>query len=607
MDSVFLAHVSIFAVSALACIAAVPRARQIRHPETRNGMVAFLVTVALWASGYVGYFLLPGEAAKEASYIVGFVFALLSVGAWLYFCAAYTGRSPRRAPYRWFVVAVFAVMSLLKVTNPLHELYFTTAWATEPFPHLAIHHGLLYWLVLGLSYAVIAVGFFMLLEQFHYTGTDSRPLIALIAATAIPTAATVAGGSFSWLLPLMYEPPGVALFAVGTMFVYFRRFETIQFAAESDDPAIFLDQAGCIRDYNRAARVLFPALHDAIGEPLVAVLPRLAVDPDDDAVIAVETAEQHDGQRGEQRDGQRDGHHDDDASIRYYQVSRNAFTSGGVTVGELITVDDVTERERYRLRLEERTAQLEALNRVVRHDIRNDMAVVHGWAETLREHVDDEGQDALERVLRKSTHVIELTETARDFVDSLTGDAVPETKPIDLRGLLETEVQAARDSFPQATFRIPADPPAVTVRGNEMLSSVFRNLLSNAVQHNDTDQPEVTVTCEETDDRIRLRFADNGPGVSDDAKAEIFGKGEKGIDSAGSGIGLYLVHVLTEQFGGDVWVTDNEPRGAAFVVELPKAAAELADRPEASGDIATESDEAADTATEPGEADAVDD
>jgi len=88
--------------------------------------------------------------------------------------------------------------------------------------------------------------------------------------------------------------------------------------------------------------------------------------------------------------------------------------------------------ERYRIQLEERTEQLEALNRVVRHDIRNDMAVIHGWSETLRDHVDKEGQDALDRVLRKSTHVIELTETARDFVDSLTGDAVLEAKPTDL-------------------------------------------------------------------------------------------------------------------------------------------------------------------------------
>jgi len=53
--------------------------------------------------------------------------------------------------------------------------------------------------------------------------------------------------------------------------------------------------------------------------------------------------------------------------------------------------------------------------------------------------------------------------------------------------VLTTEIQAARDSFPNATFRVPADPPRDTVLANEMLASVFRNLLNNAVQHNDTD------------------------------------------------------------------------------------------------------------------------
>jgi len=596
MNTVFLAHVSVFALSGLACLAALPRAMRVSHPGTRRGLVGLLVTVAVWAGGYVGYLVAPGAALKTASYIVGFVFALLSVGAWLYFCAAYTGRSPARTPYRRLVVGVFAATSLLKVTNPLHELYFTTAWVSEPFTHLAIRHGVLYWAVLGLSYAVIAVGFFMLLEQFYYAGADSRPLVALAGITAIPTVATVFGGTLPWLLPLMYEPPGVAVFAVGTLFVYVHRFESIRFAAESDDAAIFLDQAGRIRDYNRAAHLLFPALRGAIGEPLDAVLPQIAVDHDGDGVIAVGGAARAEGEMRTADDARAEGEmrtaddarvEDDEPAVRFFHVSRNAFTSGGATSGELLTVDDVTDREQYRLRLEERTEQLEALNRVVRHDIRNDMAVIHGWAETLREHVDEEGQDALDRVLRTSTRVIELTETARDFVDSLAGDAVLEVRPVALDDAVTAEVRIARDAFPNATFRVPDDPPRVDVLANEMLASVFRNLLNNAVQHNDTDAPEVTVTFEETDDRVRIRVADNGPGVPDEQKDEVFGKGQKGLESAGTGIGLYLVSILTRQFGGDVWIEDNDPRGAVFVVELARAEVDTGERA-LNGDVTAE-------------------
>jgi signal transduction histidine kinase len=102
-----------------------------------------------------------------------------------------------------------------------------------------------------------------------------------------------------------------------------------------------------------------------------------------------------------------------------------------------------------------------------------------------------------------------------------------------------------------------------------MLSSVFRNLLKNAVQHNDTDDPEVTVSATTGDGTVEVAVADNGPGVPDERKEEIFGQGEKGLESSGTGIGLYLVRTLVERYGGDVRVEDNDPEGSVFVVRLP--------------------------------------
>jgi signal transduction histidine kinase len=68
-----------------------------------------------------------------------------------------------------------------------------------------------------------------------------------------------------------------------------------------------------------------------------------------------------------------------------------------------------------------------------------------------------------------------------------------------------------------------------------------------------------------------VAIADNGPGIPDDRKETIFGKGEKGLDSPGTGLGLYLVRTLVEQYGGDIWVEDNDPEGSVFYVELPIA------------------------------------
>jgi signal transduction histidine kinase len=113
--------------------------------------------------------------------------------------------------------------------------------------------------------------------------------------------------------------------------------------------------------------------------------------------------------------------------------------------------------------------------------------------------------------------------------------------------------------------------PDVDVVGNEMLGSIFRNLLQNAIQHNDKTPPEVTVSTAEADDRIEIYIADNGPGIPDAQKEEIFGRGEKGLESSGAGIGLYLVQSLVDGYGGDVWVEDNDPEGSVFVVSLPIA------------------------------------
>jgi signal transduction histidine kinase len=346
----------------------------------------------------------------------------------------------------------------------------------------------------------------------------------------------------------MYEPPGVALFAVGTLFVYFQRFEAIRLTAGSDAPAVFLDPDNCIRDYNQAAQAIFPALQESIGAPIESVDASLAESLTERGIL---TATQDD-------------------EPRFYEVSSTPFMVGEVETGRLVTITDVTNRESYRRQLEAKTEQLEALNRVVRHDIRNDMAVIVGWGETLYDHVDETGEDALDRVLQKSRHVIGITEVARDFVEALSDEGTAELEPISLPQILETELATVRDSYPDATFRVSGDIPHVSVQANEMLSSVFRNLFENAVKHNDEEIPEITVTCVERDGRVRVRIADNGPGIPNGQKERVFRKGEKGADSAGSGIGLYLVYMLTEQFGGDVWVEDNDPKGAIFVVELSK-------------------------------------
>jgi len=259
-----------------------------------------------------------------------------------------------------------------------------------------------------------------------------------------------------------------------------------------------------------------------------------------------------------------------DGSERVAEVSVSDIQYEG-SVAALASVRDVTERQHYENELERVNEELEVLNRVVRHDIRNDMAVMLGWGERLADHVDDDGAAHLKKILRSGEHIVDLTETARDYVKTLTGDDEVDVKPTRLRQTLESEMTLRREAHPAAQIHIDEPIPDVDVRANEMLPSVFRNLLNNAVQHNDKEQPIVEVSVEERADDVCVTVADNGPGVPVEQQEMIFGKGEMGLDSSGTGIGLYLVRTLVDQYGGDIWVEDNDPEGAVFTMTLPKA------------------------------------
>ncbi len=220
--------------------------------------------------------------------------------------------------------------------------------------------------------------------------------------------------------------------------------------------------------------------------------------------------------------------------------------------------------------LSQRTDQLTLLNRVIQHDIRNDLNVINGRIQIAEQYVEPDGETHLSKARQSVNEAIELTETASDFMETLNQDDA-DFEPVLLIETIQSQIARVKDSHPDATIQFETPPSQeMTIRADEMIDSVFRNLLVNAIFHNNKPTPEITVSIEETDDSVQVRVADNGPGIPDEQKDEVFGQGEKGLESSGTGIGLYLVYTLTTSYGGAVWVEDNEPEGSIFVVELPR-------------------------------------
>ncbi|AUG46180.1 hypothetical protein BVU17_01055 [Haloarcula taiwanensis] len=248
------------------------------------------------------------------------------------------------------------------------------------------------------------------------------------------------------------------------------------------------------------------------------------------------------------------------------------FENGAQAVGTVLLVVGiyrwtVARREREQ-ELQSRTDQLEVLNRLLRNDVRNDTMVIRGWASVLQREAGADADDCLGRIVAAANGIIDLTETTEEFTDALTTAETVDLERRSLAPTIEGEVEKLRARYDGARVEIDGSLPRVDVVAHSMLPAVFRNLLTNAVEHNDAATPTVRVSAERVGDAVHVRVADNGPGIPDDRKDAVFARTESGDGPPTSGFGLYLVKTLVAEFGGDVRVADAETGGAVFTVVL---------------------------------------
>ena len=248
---------------------------------------------------------------------------------------------------------------------------------------------------------------------------------------------------------------------------------------------------------------------------------------------------------------------DDGSWRRFETVIERLFEDAREVV---ITATDVTEARRYEQRLQ-------VLNRVLRHDLKNDTNVIGGYADLLRDHVDEEGDPYLDIIDRKVKTLTHLSDQAREIDVALHSDAG--RTEIDLTELVDRLCESLESSFPQATVTVTL-PESAVVSADELLESAVRNVLENAVVHNDRDDPHVEATVVADGGRFRIDVADNGPGIPP-VERTVFSEARETALEHASGLGLWLVHWIVTESGGDLEIDTREPTGTVVRMWLPRA------------------------------------
>ncbi len=523
-----LGYELLFGTAALACFATATRAWQIEDTDLRRSLVALLLASGGWSASHVGMFLLPNPFG-EVSYLFGLILGFATVWAWLYFASAYTGRTYHREPvFQWFAGIIYLAVVVIKVTNPLHHLYFETTFVTDPFPHLTVQQGVFHWGVTGFSYALAAAGIFMLLDLFASSDYDTWPLAVLAGLTGLPVTLDIVGYATPLLVDIIYAPIGVGGFAIGVLFLFRDRFLAVKATGGVSDPLVFLDDDARIRDYNEPAGELFPAL--TAGPPLDDVIPGATDAAAADQVLELEVADER----------------------RYFVVSNSVFEVGQNRVGQVVLFSDVTDSEQQRRELARHNRQLEDFAGAMTHELRNSLQIIDWNVQAAAETVDldFERRDPLETATG-------ATDRMGDLVDDFTvlarhGQTVEDLVAVDLR----TTVADARGNADTDVSVTVADDATLKAESRR-LRALFASAFEFADRNGGTE-----VTVEVTHDGFALADDGNPPLEP----AEKYFEYDEAVPDAEAGMKLPNVRSLANVHGWEVAIDTDYRDGVRVVV-----------------------------------------
>lgn len=255
--------------------------------------------------------------------------------------------------------------------------------------------------------------------------------------------------------------------------------------------------------------------------------------------------------------------------VEQYHVKPVAYLAEHVATA-IVNIRSHERLELARNDLQTRKDMLEVYDRLLRHDLGNDLQIINGFSDIVQSLL-DESHDAyeyVEKINDTSMASIELIDRVGDTVKTLEKEEELEVKA--LEPIVTNAVEAVETKFETLAIEYDPDEFDYEVYAGDLIDSVFMNVLSNAAVHNDGDIV-VKVTSETpTQDAVVVSMADDGSGVPEEIRDEIFEMGQKGPESEGTGFGLGLTRTLVESYGGGVEVIDSEFDGADFRIRLQR-------------------------------------
>jgi signal transduction histidine kinase len=242
--------------------------------------------------------------------------------------------------------------------------------------------------------------------------------------------------------------------------------------------------------------------------------------------------------------------------------------------GEVRRLTEELEIKNRELARKNRLADLGQMASHIAHEVRNNLVPVTLYLSLLRRRIsDDRGSlDVLDKV---DSGLTSLDATVNDLLN-FAAERDPQLSRFPLKGLVEDVYASLRPQFSAQAIetRLDISDQLCVVADRDMLRRAVLNITLNSLDAM-LDGGELTVTACRSRDGVELELADDGPGLSEEARRRAF-EPFFSTKSNGTGLGLAIVYRMADAHGGEVTAANCPEGGAAFTIRLPYRALEAA-------------------------------
>lgn len=217
---------------------------------------------------------------------------------------------------------------------------------------------------------------------------------------------------------------------------------------------------------------------------------------------------------------------------------------------------------------------------IIGHDLRGPFSSILGALEMLKDGLEEYSTNEIEKYLDIASNSANKTLSLLDNLlawNTLQNiDKIYSPVRLNLYKLVDEEIenQSIRAAQKEIVIYTSINPDLVVVADIQMIRSVVRNLISNALKFSNTGS-EITVSASEKDQFVEIQVEDNGVGISAEDIKRLFNpemrySTQGTLNEQGTGLGLIICKEFVEMHGGRISVESEPGNGSRFKITLPR-------------------------------------